>query len=92
MRISVVSAAFTLVTALGLMADPGPGQVFKWQGAYGAVSVSPQHVPQVSDYIARQKEHHADGSLVPEWEQPPDDQSAARVPTNGRSDTRVPSS
>ena len=70
----------------------GPGQVFKWQSAYGAVTISPSDVPLVSDYIARQKEHHADGSLVPEWEQPPNDQSAARVPTNGRSDARVPSS
>jgi putative transposase len=70
----------------------GPGQVFKWQGAYGAVSVSRHHVPLVSDYIARQREHHADGSLVPEWEQPPDEQSTAHVRTNGRRDTRVPSS
>jgi putative transposase len=70
----------------------GPGQVFKWQGAYGAVSVSPHEVSQVSDYIARQKEHHATGSLKAEWEQPPDDQSAARVPPNGRRDTRFPAS
>ena len=70
----------------------GPGQVFKWQGAYGAVSVSPHEVGQVSNYIARQKVHRAIGSLKAEWEQPPDDQSVARVPPNGRSDTRVPSS
>ena len=42
----------------------GRDQFFKWQGAYGAVSVSPQHLPRVSDYIARQREHHAAGTLI----------------------------
>jgi putative transposase len=32
---------------------------FYWQMGYGAFSVSPQNVPQVSEYIARQAEHHA---------------------------------
>ena len=45
-----------------------PGQFFKWQGAYGACSVSPRHVAGVSDYIARQKERHATGSLVEQLE------------------------
>ncbi len=41
---------------------------FKWQGAYGAFSVSPHELPKISRYIARQKEHHAAGGLYPEWE------------------------
>ncbi len=47
----------------------GPGQPFKWQAAYGASSVSPRQFTPVCDYIARQREHHAAGSLVAEWEQ-----------------------
>jgi REP element-mobilizing transposase RayT len=35
------------------------GEFFTWQDAYGAVSVSPRHLPTVADYIARQREHHA---------------------------------
>src|SRR5579885_3409055 len=41
---------------------------FRWQGAYGVFSVSPRHVRQVSDYIARQQEHHAASTLILEWE------------------------
>ena len=47
--------------------DPHP-EFFKWQGAYGAVSVSPRALPDVRDYIAHQKTHHAEHSLMPEWE------------------------
>jgi putative transposase len=49
-----------------------PSQIFKWQGAYAAFSVSPRQVLQVRDYIARQKEHHLAGSLTSEWELPPE--------------------
>ena len=45
-----------------------PGMSFKWQGAYAAFSVCPNAVPRVSDYVARQREHHAAGSLVTGWE------------------------
>jgi REP element-mobilizing transposase RayT len=40
------------------------GGFFKWQAGYGAVSVSPRHLAQVSSYIANQREHHADSSLI----------------------------
>jgi putative transposase len=32
--------------------------VFYWQNGYGAFSVSPLNVPQVTAYIANQEEHH----------------------------------
>ncbi|HST88362.1 MAG TPA: IS200/IS605 family transposase [Ktedonobacterales bacterium] len=48
-------------------------QFFKWQGAYGAFSVSPRDLRAVADYIAHQKEHHAAGSLIAEWETSGDD-------------------
>jgi putative transposase len=44
------------------------GKFFKWQGAYGAFSVSPQHLREVTDYIRQQREHHALGSLRLDWE------------------------
>ncbi len=40
---------------------------FKWQGAYGAVSVSPQHLKQVAAYIHDQRERHSAGSRSPLW-------------------------
>ena len=52
------------------------GATFKWQGAYSAVSVSPDTLPAVSAYIAHQRQHHAANTLHPEWEHLPDFQPA----------------
>ena len=49
--------------------DISPGEFFKWQGSYGAFTVSKSLVPKVRAYIERQKEHHESGDLRPEWEQ-----------------------
>lgn len=48
------------------------GAFFKWQGSYGAASVSPGLLDVVSAYVAHQKEHHADNTLNPEWEHIPE--------------------
>ncbi len=45
-----------------------PDQFFKWQGGYAAFSVSIGHLDRVSQYIARQREHHAADTLIPAWE------------------------
>lgn len=45
-----------------------PGGTFKWQGAYGAFTVSKGSVAKVKDYIAKQKEHHAGGTTYEEYE------------------------
>ena len=45
-----------------------PGDFFKWQGAYGAFTVSKGAVPRVRAYIEHQKEHHASEELHPQWE------------------------
>lgn len=46
-----------------------PNHGFKWQGAYGAFSVSRRDVPQILAYVKKQKEHHANGEVREEWEQ-----------------------
>ena len=45
-----------------------PEAVFKWQGSYGAFSVGASEAPRVVAYIGGQKEHHAAGKVVAEWE------------------------
>ncbi len=45
-----------------------PGFDFRWQGAYGAFSLSPGDVASVTQYVARQKEHHARHNVIPDWE------------------------
>jgi REP element-mobilizing transposase RayT len=45
-----------------------PEGEFKWQGTYGAFSVSPDHLGAVRAYIERQKEHHAGSGVRAEWE------------------------
>jgi REP element-mobilizing transposase RayT len=41
----------------------GCSDEFKWQGGYGAFTVSKPGVRQVRDYIRAQREHHALGTL-----------------------------
>jgi putative transposase len=45
-------------------------EIFKWQGTYGAFSVSQPLVQEVAQYIRHQREHHASGLLRSEWEMP----------------------
>jgi putative transposase len=45
-----------------------PKQAFKWQGAYGAFTVSKSGVDTVADYIQHQKCHHAENIQIDDWE------------------------
>jgi len=46
-----------------------PEMPFKWQGSYGAFTVSRWDVDKVVAYVRNQKQHHADETLLPEWEE-----------------------
>ncbi len=46
-----------------------PPAQFKWQGSYGAFTVSRWDVARIKEYIKRQKEHHQSSELVPEFEE-----------------------
>lgn len=45
-----------------------PNQFFKWQGAYGAFSVSPSGLDTVAHYIRNQEQHHSTQRLYAQWE------------------------
>lgn len=45
-----------------------PNDFFKWQGAYGAFTISKDVVEQVSAYICKQKTHHLGNTLFEDWE------------------------
>lgn len=51
-----------------------PDLFFKWQGSYGAISVSPKAIPAIIRYIEGQAEHHRRNELHPEWETAEDSQ------------------
>jgi REP element-mobilizing transposase RayT len=53
-----------------------PGVFFKWQGSYGAFTVSKDRLPTVRQYIKGQKTHHADNILVTDWETWEDDRGS----------------
>jgi len=53
-----------------------PGEFFKWQGSYGAVSVNPEELDIVVRYIRNQKQHHAENKLILAWEKVEEDQPA----------------
>ena len=40
---------------------------FSWQNGYGAFTVSESQIPTVTDYIAKQKQHHAGQSFESEF-------------------------
>lgn len=45
-----------------------PSKFFKWQGSYGAFTVSNRDIDQVADYIRNQAAHHQQNSTIPIWE------------------------
>jgi REP element-mobilizing transposase RayT len=46
----------------------GSKALFKWQGAYGAFTVSKSNGRQVREYILNQVQHHTNRSTVNAWE------------------------
>lgn len=46
-----------------------PEMPFKWQGSYGAFTISRWDVDKIVNYVKNQKQHHADATLLPEWEE-----------------------
>lgn len=46
-----------------------PESQFKWQGSYGAFTVSRRELEKVIGYVKHQKDHHAANELIPEWEE-----------------------
>jgi len=45
-----------------------PHEFFKWQGGYGAFTVSHNDIEQVANYIRNQSTHHSQKALIPDWE------------------------
>jgi REP element-mobilizing transposase RayT len=50
---------------------------FKWQGSYGAFTVSRWDIPTIAEYIHRQKHHHNHGPLTPALERTTDPPTAS---------------
>lgn len=46
-----------------------PGFLFRWQGSYGAFTISPSEVDRVVRYVRHQKQHHGSGDLIAPWEE-----------------------
>ncbi len=74
-QVKGVSSHFAGET-LGLGSGP------KWQGVYGAFAVSRWDLDRVIGYVKRQKEAHASGELVAEWEETAEEEPA---PSRGTS-------
>ncbi len=45
-----------------------PDGGFRWQGGFGALTVSRKEIPRLIKYIENQKEHHRSDDLQMEWE------------------------
>jgi REP element-mobilizing transposase RayT len=51
--------------------DIGWREYFRWQGGYGAFSVSKRHVPMLRNYVLNQEEHHRQQRVHDILEPPP---------------------
>ncbi len=56
-----------------------PHRRFKWEGGYGAFSVSRWDVEKIMGYIRKQKTHHAQNELWPEYEESIEEVATADV-------------
>jgi putative transposase len=45
-----------------------PGSSFKWQGGYGAFTVSKHNLDRITNYVRNQAQHHSLKNLVSDWE------------------------
>jgi hypothetical protein len=63
--------------------------VFKWQGSYGAFSVSPHEKQKVIRYILNQKEHHEGGTIWPSGEETTEFLDATHAIVDSRLDSRL---
>lgn len=52
-----------------------PREFFKWQGSYGAFTVSYDAIDNVANYIRNQETHHKQKSLISTWELTPETKS-----------------
>ncbi len=50
------------------LANSKDDRFFKWQGGYGAFTVSRRSLDQVADYIRNQEMHHREKSFIPVYE------------------------
>lgn len=53
-----------------------PHRQFKWQGAYGAFTISKGMVNRVAEYVRGQKQHHAAGELIGDLEREETEESS----------------
>jgi REP element-mobilizing transposase RayT len=47
-----------------------PCEFFKWQGSYGAFTVSHDNIGTVANYVRNQAFHHRNKSVFSDWEVP----------------------
>ncbi len=52
---------------------PNSDGIFKWQEGYGALSVGERSLETVMAYVARQKEHHRDKTMLAVYERVDED-------------------
>jgi REP element-mobilizing transposase RayT len=50
-----------------------PGEFFKWQGSYSALTLAEKDLPRLKGYIGSQKQHHAAHNLLVVWERAEED-------------------
>ena len=70
-KLSVTDLVKQVKGATSHLVNQRLGVPFKWQGGYGAFTVSASMVPRVREYVLNQEKHHQYGTTVPTAELEP---------------------
>jgi REP element-mobilizing transposase RayT len=68
--VSVAALVKQLKGASSRLAGMATGETFRWQGGYGAFSISKSLLPRMQAYIENQEQHHREGTVYAAVEPP----------------------
>ena len=64
-RVAVAELVRCMKGGASYLATQVMGEIFRWQGSYGAFTVSERGVDRVRAYVLNQEAHHRDGTTHP---------------------------
>jgi putative transposase len=64
-RLAISELVQRMKGASSYLASQVMGELFRWQGSYGAFTVSERGLGRVRDYVLNQEAHHRDGTTHP---------------------------
>jgi putative transposase len=67
-RLAIADLVRRMKGASSYLATQVMGEIFRWQGSYGAFTVTERGLDRVQSYVLNQEAHHRDGTTHPSLE------------------------